>query len=319
MMKKISAITNLLLVLLLLQGCLDSGESEHERQIREADGLLQTYITTNNLEVEEQSTGVYIEKVKENPEGKQVVEDHVVGILYTMTHLEGGYEIEAHTDSLNPVRFSNSFNASHHSVHPAGLNYEIGEMKLGENFKFFIPSYQAYGNYSHEDLFDSYSHFIIDVELIELKTEEEIHEKEVDVIQKFIEENDMEAQSYPNGLYHVQIEEGDGNKPKSNSLVKFHFTRKYLDGTVIETSQEDDPVRTYLNSNNLVRGLEEGLRLMEEGEKAELIMSSKIAFGKSVQVLPQQLRDEWEEEGAINPLTKPYSPVIYEIELLEVD
>lgn len=318
MMKKAVNYLSILLAIALLQGCLDSSESDQQRQIREADEFLENYISTNNIDAEKQSSGVYTEVIEENNGGKQVAEDHVVGILYTMTHLEGEYEIEAHTDSLNPLRFSHSFNAGSSSMHPTGLNYEISEMKLGERFRFYIPSYQAFGNYGHDELFDTYSHFIFDVELVELKTEEEIYEEEAEIIQEYIENNEIEAESYPNSLYHVLLEEGDGEKPKSSSQVEFHYTRKYLDGTVIETSTGDDPIQTFMNGNNLVRGLEEGLLLMKEGETAELVMPSKLAFGKSVQVLPQQLRQEWADEEEINPLTKPFSPVIYEIELVEV-
>ncbi|MEX0647910.1 MAG: FKBP-type peptidyl-prolyl cis-trans isomerase [Balneolaceae bacterium] len=317
-MKKMILPLVILSAAVILQGCLDSGESDHQRQVREADEMLESYISSNNIDAERQSSGVYIEKVVENEDGKQVVEDHVVGIVYTMTHLEGEYEVEAHTDTLNPLRFSNNYNANFSSLHPAGLMYEIDQMKLGERFRFYIPSYQAFGNYAHDDLFDMFSHFIIDVELTELKTEEEIFDEELEIINSYIEENEVEAESYPNGLYHVVTEQGVGKRPISTSRVEFHFTRKYLDGTVIESSEEDEPISVYLNNNQLVRGLEDGILLMKEGETAELIMPSKLAFGKSVQVIPQKLRDDWVEERQINPLAKPYSPVIYEIELLEV-
>jgi len=65
--------------------------------------------------------------------------------------------------------------------------------------------------------------------------------------------------------------------------------------------------------------LEEGISLMRENEKAVLIMPSKIAFGKSVQVIPQKLRADWAENGDISPVTRPYASVIYEIELLKID
>ncbi len=192
-------------------------------------------------------------------------------------------------------------------------------MRLGEKFRFYIPSYQAFGNYAHEDMFDSYSNFIIEVDLVELKTEEEIYEEELGQIQEYIESNEIEAESYPNGLYYVQVEEGDGDETNNSSHIKFHFTRKYLDGSIIETSKDGDPIDTYLNVNELVPGLEDGIRLMKEGGKAELIMPSKLAFGKSVQVIPQKLRKDWADERKITPLTKPYSSVIYEVELLEVN
>ncbi|MEX2397281.1 MAG: FKBP-type peptidyl-prolyl cis-trans isomerase, partial [Balneolales bacterium] len=210
-------------------------------------------------------------------------------------------------------------NMNYTAIHPIGLNYEISKMKEGEKFRFYIPSYQAFGNYSHDELFDSYSNFIIDVDLVELKTEDEIYDEEVDSIKSYIESNELEAESYPNGLYHILVEEGTGEKPNSSSQIEFHYTRKYLDGTVIESTLDDDPAQVAVNGNDMVPGLRSGIMLMKEGEKANLIMPSKIAFGKSSQVIPQQMRDDWVENGEFNPATKPYSSVIYEVELISVD
>lgn len=314
-------ITTLCLFILIIffQGCLDSTESDFERQVRQDDEIIQNYLSTNDIEADKLNSGVYYEVLRENSDGKQVAQDHVVGIVYTMTHLEGEFEIETHTDTLNPVRFSNSYNLNFNAVHPAGLNYSIGEMREGEKFRFYIPSYQAFDNYSHEDFFDEYSNFILDVDLVEIKTEEEIYYEEIETIQNYIEEQEIEAESYPNGLYYRQITEGDGDSPGNSSAVEFHFTRKYLNGSIIETTTDGDPAQVYMNNNQLVEGLEEGLRFMKEGGTAELIMPSRIAFGKSVQVIPTQLREIWASEEEIQPLTKPYSPVIYEIELIEVD
>lgn len=307
-----------LLLILLINGCLDTGESAQEKQIREDDEAIKSYLESYNIEAEKLSSGVYAEVLEKNENGKEVVEDHVVGILYTMTHLGGEYVVETHTDTLNPLRFNNSYNYNYNSIHPAGINYAISIMREGEKYRFYVPSYQAFENYSHEDFFDSFSNFIIEVDLIELKTEDEIYYEEVEKIQNYIAENGIDAESYPNGLYHIKIEENSGRIPNSSSQVQFHFTRKYLDGKVIETSVGDDPVQLYLGNNKLVKGLEEGILLMREGETAEFMMPSRLAFGKSVQVIPQKLRKKWAEDGKINPLTKPYSPVIYEIELLTV-
>ncbi|MEX2639270.1 MAG: FKBP-type peptidyl-prolyl cis-trans isomerase [Balneolales bacterium] len=301
-----------------MQGCFDSGETDYERQVREDDEAITAYLEANDIEAEKASSGVYVEKLTENAQGKQVVEDHVVGILYTMTHLTGGHEIESHTDILAPLRFSNSFDLNLNAIHPAGLNYEIGGMREGEKFRFYIPSVQAYENYSHDELFDSYSNFILEVDLVEVKTEEEIYEEEMDTIEAYLELNEPDAESYPNGLYYVLKEEGSGDQPNINSQVKFHYTRKYLDGTVIQSTLDGDPEQVHLNDNQLVTGFKNGILLMEEGEKAKLIMPSKLAFGKSVQVIPQALREQLAEDGEIVQ-TKPYSPVIYEVELLEIN
>lgn len=303
-----------LALILILQGCL-MGESDYDKRIREADEAIEAYLAENDLNAEKSSSGVYVEVLRENDQGKQVQEDHVIGILYTMKELAGGDLIESHADTLHPVRFSHTLNA----LIPAGLNYEIDRMREGEKFRFYIPSYQAFGDYNHNNLFPSYTNFIMEVDLVDLKTEEEIYEQEVDSIQSYIEHNDIAAQAYPNGLYYVEVEDGTGETPGDNALVEFHFARKYLDGTVIETTEGGDPIRVSFSDNRLVRGLEEGIQLMKEGGKAEFIMPSKMAFGKSLQVIPQKVREDWVINDEIEPLVKPYTSVIYEVELLGVN
>lgn len=298
------------------------GESEQEKRIREDDEAIEAYLEEHNISTEESSSGIHYEVLEEHSQGKQIQEDHVVGILYTMKRLDGEV-VEVHDDVQRPVRFSYSRN----SLMPAGLNYEVGRMREGETFRFYIPSYQAYNDYNHGNLFPPHTNFIVDVELVEVKTEEEIYEQEVDSIKSYLKQNSIEAESYPNGLYYVEVEEGTGEKPGDNALVEFHFTRKYLDGTVIETTEDEEARQEYLNSNRFVRGLEEGIKLMKEGGKAILIMPSKMAFGKTIQVIPQQVREDWEEDEKLRDpgsrdsrlMVKPYSSVIYEVELLSVN
>lgn len=297
-------------------GCLDTPESDLDREIRDADEAIQTYLETNGIEAERHSSGVFIEILEQNENGRQIVQDHVVGIVYEMHHLEGDYLVDSHDDSSNPLYFSYSYDRGYNAVLPAGLNYSINTMRLGEKFRFYIPSYQAYSGYSNEDFFDEYSHFIMDVEVVDLKTEEEIRELELQEIAQYVEMHEYDAESYPNGLYHITIEEGEGASPQSTSGVELYFTRKYLDGTVIEA----DSIQINMNSSTtrLVPGFENGLLLMKEGETAELVMPSSQAFGKSVQVIPYEMREDLVEVTRDIPLTKPFSPVVYEVELISV-
>jgi len=304
----------LFLLTALVTGCLDTPESDFDREVREADEAIQLFLEANGIEAERHSSGVYIEVLEENESGRQIVRDHVVGVVYEMYHLEGDYLVDSHEDRSDPLYFSYSYDHGYNAILPAGLNYSINTMRLGEKFRFYIPSYQAYSGYSNEDFFDEYSHFIMDVEVVDLKTEEEIRELELQQVKAYAEAHEYDAHSFPNGLYHITIEEGEGDTPQSNSRVELTFTRKYLDGTPIES----DTVNVYMNERPFVPGFENGVLLMKEGETAELVMPSSQAFGKSVQVLPQGMRKDIFEVTTHIPLTKPFSPVVYEVELLNV-
>ncbi|SMO93835.1 FKBP-type peptidyl-prolyl cis-trans isomerase [Gracilimonas mengyeensis] len=306
-------------IAILFQSCLTTIESDLEKQVNKADKAIEQYLTENNIEAEKQPSGVYIEMISENDEGLPVLDDQVVGITYTMRLLRDNKLIESHTDTTNPLRFSNSYSYNTTSLHPAGLNYEIGQMRLGETFRFYIPSYQAYNNYDHGDLFPAQANFIIEVSVVELKTEEEIFEEELMVIHDYIGDSFSEAESFPDGLYYQVQQAGDGEMPTQNDLVDFHYKLSYLNGEVIDTTAQKSPVQIRLTDDFPVAGLRTGLLMMKEGEKAKLVLPSGLAFGKSVQVLPQKLRNDWAENGQIDPLTKPYSPVVFDVELININ
>ncbi len=121
MTKKIYLYASIFLIL-ILQGCLGPTDSAFEKEVKQADKAIEAYLESNNIDAAEQSTGVYIEVLEENEDGMQVLEDHVVGILYKMIHLEGGHEIESYTDTTNPLRFSFNYDLNYNGIHPAGLN-----------------------------------------------------------------------------------------------------------------------------------------------------------------------------------------------------
>jgi FKBP-type peptidyl-prolyl cis-trans isomerase len=295
-------------------GCESDEDPELQDRIRQDDKAIQSYLTEKNISAEKASSWVYIEPLVENAQGKQVQEGDVVSVLYTMKLLIGEYEVESHTDTLHPVKFSHTEDA----LIPVGLNAEISRMREGEKFRFFIPSHQAFGDYRHQNLFSAHSNFIMEVEVIDLKTEPQQFSEEIDSIESYIQHNNIQADAYADGLHFVDEKPGNGRIPNSNGAVRFHFTRKYLDGTVIETTQGGDPIQVYFSENRLVEGLEAGIKLMREGGEAILIMPSSLAFGKSIQIIPQKVRQDLVDDGELEPEVKPYAPVLYEVQLLGI-
>ncbi len=297
---------------LIGQACEEDVNSELDTQKKVDDKAIRDYLAEKNISAEKLESGVYIRPLVENPQGTQVQVGHVVSILYSMKLILGDYPIETYNDTLNPVKFSYTEN----SLIPVGLNVEIGQMKKGEKFRFFIPSHQAFLDYENISYFGAYSNFVMDVEVVDLKTEQQEYEAELDAVQHFVQDNYPNAESYANGLYVVSTKPGNGRIPNSNGRIRFHFTRKYLDGTVIETTEGGNPIDVFFSERRLVQGLEQGIKQMTEGEHAILIMPSALAFGKSLQVIPQKLRQDLVRRGELEPEVAPYSPVLYEVELL---
>ncbi|ELR70560.1 peptidyl-prolyl cis-trans isomerase [Fulvivirga imtechensis AK7] len=302
----------MMLAVMLLGACeLEKSEFEKRREREEAE--IKDYLKEHNISAIRDPSGIYYLPLKENPQGKSVSTNDVISIYYTMRTLEGKL-VGQTTDSLAPVVFGHNFK----SLIPLGLDYGIHLMNKGEKYRFFIPSTMAYGDYGDSDFFEPGSIFIIDVELVEIQTESQINELEMAAIENYIDTAALEnVQAFSSGLRYKQLEEGAGVKPLEHSRVTFHFARRYLNGTLIEKTNTGNPVSVQLSSG-VVPGLKEGLLQMKKGGKALLIMPSKIAFGESIQVLPTTIREELIKDHIIVTKAQPYSPLIYEVALVDV-
>ena len=143
--------------------------------------------------------------------------------------------------------------------------------------------------------------------------DQEARDQEIKLLQKYLEDNNITEEPTESGLYYIPISEGTGNQVGLYYIVDFEYVVELLDGTVLFTSYEDvaishnvyrddvmyGPIRLKAG-NTGVPGLDEGLLLMKEGEKAKLIMPSNInGFGAS--------------STALSP---PYSTHIYTVDML---
>lgn len=83
------------------------------------------------------------------------------------------------------------------------------------------------------------------------------------------------------GLQYLVLREGNGSvHPTATSQVKVHYQGTLLDGTEFDSSyKRGEPISFKLNQ--VIKGWQEGLQLMVEGEKVRLFIPYDIAYGKS--------------------------------------
>ncbi|HCH00374.1 MAG TPA: FKBP-type peptidyl-prolyl cis-trans isomerase [Vibrio sp.] len=83
------------------------------------------------------------------------------------------------------------------------------------------------------------------------------------------------------GLQYLVLKEGNGSvHPTATSQVKVHYQGTLLDGTEFDSSyKRGEPISFKLNQ--VIKGWQEGLQLMVEGEKVRLFIPYDIAYGKS--------------------------------------
>lgn len=103
------------------------------------------------------------------------------------------------------------------------------------------------------------------------------------------------------GLQYEIIVEGKGAKPSATDKVRVHYTGTLPDGTVFDSSvARGQPAEFPVNG--VIRGWVEALQMMPVGSKWKLTIPHELAYG---------------ERGA-GASIPPFSPLVFEVELLDI-
>ncbi len=121
--------------------------------------------------------------------------------------------------------------------------------------------------------------------------------------EKFLAENKEKegVVTLPSGLQYKIITAGKGEIPADTSRVKVNYRGTLIDGTEFDSSYKRKEPATF-RANQVIKGWTEALTMMPVGSKWELYIPSELAYGTR------------ETGGDI----KPYSALIFEVELLEI-
>ncbi|MEI7596851.1 MAG: FKBP-type peptidyl-prolyl cis-trans isomerase [Bacteroidota bacterium] len=139
---------------------------------------------------------------------------------------------------------------------------------------------------------------------------------ENDNLQLYLTENKITATPTASGLYIITTKKGTGKKASSNSTVVVNYTGSLLDGKVFDTSVKSvaekfnilNPNRKYepfpvnLGKGEVIPGWDEALATMSVGQKAKLIIPSKLGYG----------------ERAMGEMIPAFSTLVFEVEVLDV-
>lgn len=81
------------------------------------------------------------------------------------------------------------------------------------------------------------------------------------------------------GLQYRVLETGKGTRhPTWASVVQVHYKGSLIDGTVFDENKlTDEPVE--FEAGGVIKGWQEALELMHEGDRLELLIPSGIAYG----------------------------------------
>ena len=132
---------------------------------------------------------------------------------------------------------------------------------------------------------------------------------------KYIVDNKLVVKTTPSGLKYVITKTSLKPRPLTGDTVSVNYVGKLLSGQVFDSniaavakmSDLDQPGRTYepikfpVGTSQVIKGWDEGLLLLHEGEKAIFIIPSALAYGN-------------EGSGPIPPA----STLVFDVELVSV-
>lgn len=104
------------------------------------------------------------------------------------------------------------------------------------------------------------------------------------------------------GLKYTLTRKGKGRKPVPGDNVRVHYTGKFADGKVFDSSYgRGAPIGFKLGKGQVIKGWDEGIALLAEGSKANFIIPPALGYGeKGMGSMP------------------PNSTLYFEVELVEI-
>lgn len=137
-----------------------------------------------------------------------------------------------------------------------------------------------------------------------LQANEFLEQKDVEIIESYISRHALDMQTTERGLYYMIYEHAPDTAPKveQGDVVTLNYEISLLDGTLCYTSDSLGAKSFKTGQGGVEAGLEEGVLLLRQGDKARFIMKPFMAHGLL---------------GDMNRIP-PRSIIMYDVEIIDV-
>ncbi|MEL1242037.1 peptidylprolyl isomerase [Flavobacterium flavipallidum] len=110
-------------------------------------------------------------------------------------------------------------------------------------------------------------------------------------------------QKTESGLRYQFIQRGEGKKAENGKTVSVHYTGQLPDGKVFDSSYpRKKPIEFPLGQGNVIEGWDEGIALLQVGDKARFVIPAHLGYGSR-------------GAGGVIP---PNATLIFDVELMDV-
>jgi len=103
--------------------------------------------------------------------------------------------------------------------------------------------------------------------------------KDNERIKAYISRRNWNMQQTTSGLWYMIVEAGNGKPASTGEKITLNYGLELLDGTLCYASDSLGPKQFRIGQGGVESGLEEGVLLLHEGDKARFIMPPHLAHG----------------------------------------
>lgn len=228
-------------------------------------------------------------KITEKGNGKQAQAGATVSVHYT-GKLTDGTKFDSSKDRNQPF----SFKLGQGQV-IKGWDEGIALLQVGDKAVLTIPSELGYGASGAGKSIPPNATLVFDVELLDVKEP---------VKPWTITQTDTVTTA--SGLKYIVVEKStkpDAKKAENGKTVEVHYTGFLAGGKVFDSSLErGQPISFPLGNGMVIKGWEEGIALMNVGDKLRLIIPSNLGYG----------------DNGYGGLIPPKATLYFDVELVDV-
>lgn len=226
--------------------------------------------------------------VQANKSGEQVVAGSKVTANYN-AYLKDGTMFDSSIERNQPLKSI----VGKGKLFP-GLDEGFTLLRKGEKAKLLIPSKLAFGEKGSGPI-PANADIVFDVEVVDIQ--QVIAPVQYDI-------KGLEAKKTASGLTYYEVKRsGSTVKAEAGKTVKVHYSGYLADGKMFDSSVErGEPIEFPLGQAYVIQGWEEGIALMNVGDKLRIVIPYFLAYG---------------EQGR-PPLIPEKADLTFDVELVEV-
>jgi FKBP-type peptidyl-prolyl cis-trans isomerase len=269
-------------------------ERERDSLISIENKILADYRENYMLGFTEIAPGVFFKETLQG-RGAAVMDTSIISVKLIGATLEGEVFFPEEEEPLD-FRLMDDYGI------PFNWNEAMRQLREGSKATIILSSPNAFGSAGFPmGNVGPYQPVKLDVEV--RKVAANAQEFESYSIKEYVKRQNITQRPGAEGIYHIVLEEGTGDRLKSNDKVKVHYTGYYIDNMEVFDSsrRHGEPFDVVIDKSPVIEGWHLGLKRMKVGEKARLIIPSALGYGP---------------EGS-PPHIGPYSPLVFDIEVVE--